>query len=402
MKKMNYVLKKYLLHSSMIIDMPQSGSIEELRFTLGRLDNSTQEIITTPTARLDVPYDEFELSVDDPITAQFGHIFKFEISPKILTLDKILLNVDLPELPDGMRWRHDVGFRLIKSATFIVGGSVVNKTYSHKLLIDYLLQNPNAMQQVSKTVGYDPFNIESRYWTKLKLSIPIQIGTDEYNGYFVKAIYHEYRMHIELADISDLVIKNSNTIPILDLVINLKYIGQEPQNHQDSLHLLYHVRETLFIQTQKQEFMVSGDNYTVNLHFNLWMRHLLFVVLDENNNYIDCLKYVEMKIGSINYNKYTNKQMRCDNYGKIYPIDPFYLFLLDTVDINEITMSPDKVYFNKYHNKLLLNMSRIDRVYIKFAFNKLIVNKYKLIVYGTNENLMRSMSGMHGLAFSSL
>jgi hypothetical protein len=363
-----------------------------------------------------------ELKPDKP--AEFGKIIKYRITKYGDLINGIYLEIKLPKIQfaNGIEWKWtpSLGFAMIEYIEFNIGGMPIDKHPGEWLKIWYELSvNSHKHSTFDKFVG----NIDVENTADATLIIPLQFFFNRFTSQALPliAIQHfDFYIIIKFRPLRDLLITN-RIYKTTDTRLNPDEINviSEPKIH---LHAEYIYLDTderrKFTQTkheylitllQHQEFIIEPETHTgIQLNsFTRPVRELIFTVqpiehtisgiTNSNNRWCD--------FGNPGCHLFESVQLIL-NGGEKSKMKPDFLRVIQN-NSHHTNVPRENIYTISFglapedqQPNGTVNMSRLDSVSLKFAFNEFQYGPpLKVNVYAPHFNVLRFESGLFGLAY---
>lgn len=324
------------------------------------------------------------------------------------------LYVELPPLPQQLRWCPYIGEALINEIQLEIGGAMIDRQYKESLHIhSELYLNDNERKKYHSLIGHQKSSSEN-----LKLLIPLRFyfnANEETPLYIQPAKHHTIRINLGIEHIS-------NCIQVVEDVEDVEKLLQNI--HIEDVQLLVHEcfigdpkTRNEFLQTSKEQLieqlqftgiqtlnkhLSASKWHDIPLTFNHPVKELFFFCKQHNKGlssetdnlkFIDCIEEVKLKfngcdvfdLGPLNKIYFTELQQfkhhsgRCDNLWS-------YSFANHP---------------QKYQPSGSINFSQIDNPTLHVTLKPEYKDKcIYLYVFATSLTVLRTMSGMSGLAYS--
>ena len=396
--------------------------------------------------------------------ADFNSTITCQISRNGDLIHRTYLQVDIPALSDANdKYVNYLGLRLLKSVSIEIGGQQIDKHYSDWLYIWNELSLPRgkrsswefmvgADQDITKSGGtlYVPF--EFWFCRNIGLSLPL-----------IALQYHEVKVKVEFDNANNCVYKvNGNNTeapsvtPKLSAVsLWVDYIFLDTDERRKFAQLSH---EYLIEQLQTfTEGLSGGQTQNYRINFNHPCKELVWVAklsssasvnqwynytIKNNNSFGNGASIIGASNAQAidsNMHAFTNAVGLTDSLVRskiLYNVEPGFnkdavnpfTNCLLRLNGNDRFASREGTYFNyvqpyQHHTNIpancginvysfalkpeehqpsgTLNMSRIDSAILQ------VTNKYdstksgSILIYATNYNVLRILSGMGGLAYSN-
>ena len=226
-------------------------------------------------------------------TVNFGGTVYCQISRNGDLIHRTYLQVDLPILSGSDSYVNYVGLRLLKSITIEIGGQQIDKHYADWLYIWNELSLPGGKRNAyNNMVGADKdlvnVGANSLNGSTTTLFIPFEFWFCRNIGLALPLIalqYHEVRIKIDFAPLSDCVFKNSTgssssaditqTIALSNANIWVDYIYLDTDERRKFAQLSheYLIEQLQFTGTEN----LSANTNSIKLNFNHPVKELIWV-----------------------------------------------------------------------------------------------------------------------------
>lgn len=335
------------------------------------------------------------------------------------------LCVDLPPLKYGFSWVPYIGEALIKEIEMEIGGQRIDRHYKEFLHIySQLFFDDNAREKYHSLIGHNKPSSGS-----LQLMIPLRFyfNINEETPLMVGALTnHEVKINVEFEHLANCIripignIYDDDTIKEYakeihfndcNLLVQECYIGDPKTRNEfkqtSKEQLINQVQYTGIERLNDPNYLHCKDggscNHRIHLNFNHPIKELFFFCKfpeeyefgeDTNTlNFIDCIESVTLKfngfdfinLGSTSKMYFTELQQiehhsgRCEN-----------LWCYSFAEHPE-----------EYQPSGSLNFSQIDNAALMVKLKPEYKNKtVDFYCFATNHSVLRTMSGMSGLAYS--
>ncbi len=340
-------------------------------------------------------------------------------------------------------WVSKLGYSIIKSISIFIGGIEIDRQYGdwlniwnelcgnkhYQLIHDKMIGNVRELTNPSRQIKPDyVLYVPLQFWFCKNNGLALPINALQYHQVEMQLEFRKfsecfYYSELTVAELSNPVLRQTRitelNLPDLD-----DFLANSNLNLYASLLIDYiyldHNERKLFAQskheyliTQIQLFELNNTNmpeYNLILNFKHQCKQLIWII--QNQKYV----LVTDNHDKLEWNNYT------DN---IYPIDKC------SIEFNRKTRVPllNYIYYNsvqpyQHYNSTpdlgintysfafkpiehqpsgMANLGKIPEVMLKLILNQNLLqnNQYNIRVYAVNYNILRFISGMAGLAFTS-
>ena len=367
-------------------------------------------------------------------TGNFGGAISTNLSRKGDLISKCWLQVELPPAATIINaadstyknWVDNVGHALVKDSEISIGGQLVDRQQSEWLDIWNELTDPNKLSW--KLLGKREFNSKENQTYKSRYYIPLQFWFTRNIGLALPLIalqYHEVNIKINLRELKSLIQTDSSSFTLngkinqLSLYVDYIYLDTDERRRFSQTSHEYLIEQTQIAGSQS---LVDGNN-TYDINLNHPVKEIVWVIRDTNRGKTTPLP----KINESNTDTFGNDWF---NYSASSRNDKLGYGTFDSFSTAKLTLNGqdrfserDAIYFrqvqpHQHHSNVpkkhiyvysfalkpeqhqptgTCNFSRIDNA-------KLLLNGVKageLMMFATNYNILRIMSGMGGLAYSN-
>ena len=319
-------------------------------------------------------------------------------------INRMYLQVSLPQASDSNAYSDWVGHQLIKSVEIEIGGQRIDKHYGDWLHIwnelsqtaghydgyKAMVSGVDSSMSASNDLTLDPNAARELY-------IPLQFWFCRNPGLALPLIalqYHEVKINIEFASASEIITGTDSLSFSAQLYVDYVYLDTDERRRFAQVSHEYLIEQLQF----------TGDEAGVNsikLNFNHPVKELVWVEKDAT-----------AKVGEYK-TTYSDALIQLNSHDRFSARKAAYFQLVQPYQHHErvpITMgtsdSADCANINVYSFALkpeehqpsgTCNMSRIDNAALKLTGCSSDVVK----VFAVNYNVLRIMSGMGGLAYSN-
>jgi len=347
----------------------------------------------------------------------FGKKVSVTVSRNADLMTKVYLQATLPAVSvsglSGFSWISEVGHFLIKSIEVEIGGQRIDKHYGTWLSIWSALTTTKEHEAgYAKMIG-DVTSLTGANTTDTAaytLYVPLRFWFCRHVGLALPLIalqYHETKFHIEFESFVNLVDADYNeyvSIPTMDdaqLYIDYVYLDTDERRRYAQITHEYLIEQLQFTGDES----LTGTNSKVKLTFSHPVKELVWVVQDDNrigNNYTDADDAAganptsTMKLLLNGHERFSERAG--DYFNLVQPYQHHTNIPATGVNVYSFALKPED-----QQPSGSVNMSRIDQptMNLTLTANAAAGSNPVLRVYATNYNVLRIMSGMGGVAYSS-
>lgn len=335
----------------------------------------------------------------------FGNRVTCTVSRNGDLINRMYLQVELPDLTAGSNYESWVGHKLIKSVEIEIGGQRIDKHYGDWLHIWNELSQTSghwegykAMVSGTNVSQMGGSNLELDAGEARVLYIPLQFWFCRNPGLALPLIalqYHEVKINIEFASVSDVCNDNAAVIKSAELYVDYIYLDTDERRRFAQVSHEYLIEQLQFTGDE------PGSNKNFKLNFNHPVKEIVWVEQTTN-----------AKVGEYTCT-YDNALLQLNSHDRFSVRKPMYFQLVQPYQHHErvpIAMNSSQdsecANVNVYSFALkpedhqpsgTCNMSRIDNATLKLEGCSAEIVK----IFAINYNVLRVMSGMGGLAYSN-
>jgi hypothetical protein len=350
-------------------------------------------------------------------SADFGKRVTCQISRNGDLIHRVYLQVTLPAQGAGVKYADFVGLALMNYVELEIGGQSIDKHYPDWLYIWNELTLPQSKKLgYRKMVGANP-DFTNAYNTAGTLYVPLEFWFCRNPGLALPLIalqYHEVKINIQFEALANLVKVGTGTTAITSASLWVDYVFLDTDERRRFAQLSH---EYLIEQLQftGAETIAASAN-RIKLNFNHPVKELVWVLqrstLTSNYwfNYASADGFdtaaTEVNPDSewTGANTMTACKLQLNGHDRFTQRDGAYFNLVQPYQHH--TNIPNNPGINVYSFALqpqehqpsgTLNMSRIDTAVLSFTSSYAGTIK----TFAVNYNVLRVMSGMGGLAYST-
>jgi len=347
----------------------------------------------------------------------FGKKVSVTVSRNADLMTKVYLQATLPAVSvsgvSGFAWVEEVGHFLIKNVEVEIGGQRIDKHYGTWLSIWSALTTTKEHEDgYNKMIG----NVSTLTTattsdtSEYTLYVPLRFWFCRHVGLALPLIalqYHETKFHIEFESFANLVDVDAPdyfSTPSMDtaeLFIDYIYLDTDERRRYAQITHEYLIEQLQFTGDES----LSGTSNKVKLTFSHPVKELVWVIQDDNrtgNNYTDANDSTgsnptsAMKLQLNGHDRFSERDG--DYFNLVQPYQ-HHTKIPDTgVNVYSFALKPED-----QQPSGSVNMSRIDQptMNLTLTANASGGTNPILKVFATNYNVLRIMSGMGGVAYSS-
>jgi hypothetical protein len=351
----------------------------------------------------------------------------------------MMMEIVLPNLDEtgagagNARYHHDVGHHLLKQVEIEIGGQLIDRHYGDWFEIWAQLTVP-----ASKELGYrwmigqdlraansndTGLQLEGAAVTGRKIYVPLQFWFCRNIGLALPLIalqYHEVKVNIQFAAQGDVLVGTPATTNLTaSLWVDYVYLDTDERRRFAQVSHEYLIEQ---LQLNSEAYPTSGAantiSKTVDLNFNHPVKELVWVCKDTiNGQVLQSSRYIlgnEAMGARDNFtgasmegsNPVNNAILQLNGHDRFAQRDGAYFNKVQPYQAH--TRIPASPGINVYSFALkpeehqpsgTCNFSRIDNVKLRLTLGN--VEGGNILVFATNYNVLRVMSGMGGLAYSN-
>ncbi len=369
-------------------------------------------------------------------TAAFNNRVTALISRNGDLVSGMMMEIVLPNLAETVnaaedaRYYHDVGHHLLKQVEIEIGGQLIDRHYGDWFEIWAQLTVP-----ASKELGYrwmigqdlraansddGALQKEGTGVVGRKIYVPLQFWFCRNIGLALPLIalqYHEVKVNIQFAAQGDVLVGTPATTNLnATLWVDYIYLDTDERRRFAQVSHEYLIEQ---LQLNTENYPAAAPSKTVSLNFNHPVKELIWVCKDvaQGQGIPQASRYVLGTDAMGAFDNFTGASMRGIN-----PVTKAILQL----NGHDRFAQRDGAYFNKVqpfqaHTRIpaspginvysfalkpedhqpsgTCNFSRIDNAKLNLTLGA--VTGGNILVFATNYNVLRVMSGMGGLAYSN-
>ena len=280
------------------------------------------------------------------------------------------------------------GLKLIKSVELEIGGQKIDKQYGEWMYIWNELSLPKG-----KRDGYNIMvGATASTNTTEDVCVPLEFWFCRNVGLALPLIalqYHEVKVNIEFAPVSDLLLSGGNTgltLSNAELWVDYVYLDTDERRRFAQLSHEYLIEQLQFTGSES----VSSGFKSVRMNFNHPVKELVWTTFVAGTPWT----YTETKKGKIQLN---GNDRIAERHGDYFSLVQPYQHHTNIPEGKNINVYSFALKPEEHQPSGTLNMSRIDSAHLYVeASGANMIN-----VYAVNYNVLRILSGMGGLAYSN-
>ena len=281
------------------------------------------------------------------------------------------------------------GLRLLKNVELEIGGQRIDKQYGEWMYIWNELSLPKG-----KRDGYNIMvGATASTNTTEDVCVPLEFWFCRNVGLALPLIalqYHEVKVNIEFAPVSDLLLSGGNTgltLSNAELWVDYVYLDTDERRRFAQLSHEYLIEQLQFTGSES----VSSGFKSVRMNFNHPVKELVWTTFVAGTPWT----YTETKKGKIQLN---GNDRIAERHGDYFSLVQPYQHHTNIPEGKNINVYSFALKPEEHQPSGTLNMSRIDsaHLYVEPDSTANMIN-----VYAVNYNVLRILSGMGGLAYSN-
>ncbi len=375
-------------------------------------------------------------------TAAFNNRVTALISRNGDLVSGMMLEIVLPNLTDGgpnARYHHDVGHHLLKQVEIEIGGQLIDRHYGDWLEVWSQLTVPASKELGYRwMIGQDLRDADSGdgdlqtaglQVTGRKIYVPLQFWFCRNVGLALPLIalqYHEVKVNIQFASQVDVCRGTPATTNLsANLWVDYIYLDTDERRRFAQVSHEYLIEQ---LQLNTEAYPAAAPSKTVDLNFNHPVKELVWVcketVTEDNagaNLFRQSSRYILASEPMGAHDNFTGASMfgsnpvrraklQLNGHDRFAEREGAYFNKVQTFQAH--TRIPASPGVNVYSFALkpeehqpsgTCNFSRIDNAKLNLTFGAGAgaVGGGSILVFATNYNVLRVMSGMGGLAYSN-
>ena len=354
-------------------------------------------------------------SIEQPFTggtADFGRKVVCQVARNADLMHRVYLQVDLPALSGtDCYWVENIGNVLISEVSIEIGGQQIDKHYGVFMHIWNQL-TVNA----EKSAGYDVMIGNTTTLTTNEapttstpattLYVPFRFWFCENAGLALPLIalqYHDVRFNVtfrSLADVTKGTVSGTPSLANASLYVDYIYLDTDERRQFAQVQHEYLIEQLQF--TGEESYASSTTNLNTKINFNHPVKELIWVFQQDsdasakswttfNNSAAHILSSAKLQLNG--QDRFSSRKAEYFNY--VQPYQHHTRIPAVGVYTYSFALNPEQ-----HQPSGSVNMSRIDNATFNFVLASGAAAG-KLRVYARNNNVLRIMAGMGGLAYSN-
>jgi len=367
-------------------------------------------------------------------------------------IHRMYLQVNTPSLADNTagtslgRWVDFLGHALIKTVDVEIGGQRIDRQYGEWMHVwNELTQTAGHQLGYNKLIGMDPTMttpLGSGHTTipSYEMWIPLTFWFNRNPGLALPLIalqYHEIKINFEFNTLSYLIKSATGVAPPVingdinaTLYVDYIYMDTDERRRFAQVTHEYLIEQVQFSGAESVSPQTSEVTVKTKLQLNHPCKELVFFISDNTNTAVGTQEYFDYSTGtagsavaldfhptggnnSISINGILGKTnpvnfcgLQLNGHDRFSARDGIYFNLVQPYQHHENCPSTGiNVYSfalkpEEHQPSGTCNFSRIDNATLQLTLSPM-PNGALIYVYATNYNVLRIMSGMGGLAYSS-
>lgn len=301
--------------------------------------------------------------------------------------------------------------RLIKSVEVEIGGQTIDKQYGLWMHIwNRLTLSDTKLKAYNYMIGSKGLGVESPLLTPdlnpmtSKLNLPLQFWFCKNPGLALPLIalrYHEVKIKVQIADSADVQYQTDPSdqdyqLTGLKLWVNYIYLAAAERRRFAQQSHEYLITQ---VQSAGPEIVVKGDNSS-DLFFNLPVIELMWVNYSNGENTTQSWSSFENYIDSAKL-KFNELDRFAERDGTYFDtVQPFTYHTNNKTGVNVYSFALYPENASKQPSGSA-NFSIIENVKLNQSLKSIFTNPGELYIYALNYNVLRILSGMGGIAYST-
>ena len=327
-------------------------------------------------------------------SADWGKKVSCTVSRNGDLIHRVYVQVDLPKLDgteDGIAgYEDDLGHKLIASVECEVGGQRIDKHYGEWLHIwNELSQTSGHWDGYSQMInGVAVDELSSNKLGGRTLYIPLQFWFCRNPGLALPLIalqYHEVKLVVEFAGADTCVTGAHKPFNSATLYVDYIYLDTDERRRFAQVTHEYLIEQLQFTGEEKAQSKVK-------LNFNHPCKELVWVMQADQAGVGEYIEGYEEAHLQLNGHDRTSSR-KASYYQLVQPYQHHERVPSSAISVYSFALRPEE-----HQPSGSCNMSRIDNATLNL---KGVTTTDTVKVFATNYNVLRIMSGMGGLSFSS-
>jgi len=345
-----------------------------------------------------------------------------------------MMEIVLPNLTEtgnnnDARYHHDVGHHLLKQVEIEIGGQLIDRHYGDWLEVWSQLTVP-----ASKELGYrwmigqdlraadsndTGLQLVGDAVTGRKIYVPLQFWFCRNIGLALPLIalqYHEVKVNIQFAAQADVLVGTPATTALnASLWVDYVYLDTDERRRFAQVSHEYLIEQ---LQLNTDTYAAGAGNKTVDLNFNHPVKELIWVCKDAvNGQLLQSSRYILGNVAMGARDNFTGASIEGSNpvlnailklnghdrfaqrngayFNKVQPYQAHTRIPASPgINVYSFALKPEE-----HQPSGTCNFSRIDNAKLQLGLGNVVGGS--ILVFATNYNVLRVMSGMGGLAYSN-
>jgi hypothetical protein len=356
-------------------------------------------------------------------TADFGKRVTVTISRNGDLINRTYLQIDIPAVTSGasddFAWTRHLGNTVISYAEVEIGGQRIDKHYGEWLtiwseltILSGQIAGYNEMIGNTSTMftAGTPINKPAK-----RLYVPLYFWFNRNPGLSLPLIalqYHEVKINIEFRAVSECFTATQTptsgtpSFTAASLYVDYVYLDTDERRRFAQVSHEYLIEQ---LQFTGAETLTSTSN-KIRLNFNHPVKEIIWVArrdvsetANEWTNFTDATGYAgndpltDAKLQLNGHDRFSTRQARYFNL--VQPFQHHSNIPVTGIYVYSFGLKPEE-----HQPSGTANLSRIDNATFVMTFASALFTggaSINLLIYATNYNVLRIMSGMGGLAYSN-
>ena len=344
-------------------------------------------------------------------TADFGRKVVCQVARNADLMHRVYLQVDLPAISassGNVNWVDQIGNVLISEVSIEIGGQVIDKHYGIFMHIwNELTQNAEKEAGYSKMIG-NVTDLTSATPTKsaYTLYVPFRFWFCENAGLALPLIalqYHDVRFNVTFRSSADLIQGSVSGTPALanaSLYVDYIYLDTDERRQFAQVQHEYLIEQLQF--TGEESYAASTTNLNTKINFNHPVKELIWAFQQDSDSTAE--EWTTFNASGAHILSTAKLQLngqdrfsarKADYFNVVQPYQHHTRVPAVGVYCYSFALNPEQ-----HQPSGSVNMSRIDNATFNFVLASGAAAG-KVRVYARNNNVLRIMAGMGGLAYSN-
>jgi hypothetical protein len=354
-------------------------------------------------------------SIEQPFTggtADFGRKVVCQVARNADLMHRVYLQVDLPALSGtDVYWVKNVGNVLISEVSIEIGGQQIDKHYGIFMHIwNQLTVNAEKKDgydvMIGNTTTLTTNEAPTTSTPATTLYVPFRFWFCENAGLALPLIalqYHDVRFNVTFRSLADVTLGTVSGTPALanaSLYVDYIYLDTDERRQFAQVQHEYLIEQLQF--TGEESYAASTTNVNTKINFNHPVKELIWVFQQDsdatakswttfNNSAAHILSTAKLQLNG--QDRFSARKAEYFNY--VQPYQHHTRIPEVGVYSYSFALNPEQ-----HQPSGSVNMSRIDNATFNFVLASGAAAG-KLRVYARNNNVLRIMAGMGGLAYSN-